>query len=353
MVDLISVIPVQEVLQSDLHVVLFDDIGDKKLFSLDFVLHSSEENSESNPVEGKITSNSVEESSDSNSVEGKADHNSVKDTVEGNLNSDEKNSDCVKGKSDPDSVKGKADPDSVKGKADPDSVKGKADPDSVTGKADPVDRTIDANTSVRNEVSDDNSLEKDARRTDSTPCRRSRRASKIVDYSKVVNIWDEHIEESPKKKLETPKRKDISKAANSLAMSQSAASSALSEMESQFDIQLFDRVGKRLQLSELGRQLRPRAESLLAQARAFEEDPAGYARRRAELVGGDLLAACRPACRDRRSSATGADDQPADLLVRDGRICGGCIGSRRTAMGARSLGRRLCLRFVHDESNGA
>ena len=46
MVDLISVIPVQEVLQSDLHVVLFDDIGDKKLFSLDFVLHSSEENSE-------------------------------------------------------------------------------------------------------------------------------------------------------------------------------------------------------------------------------------------------------------------------------------------------------------------
>ena len=53
-------------------------------------------------------------------------------------------------------------------------------------------------------------------------------------------------------------------------MSQSAASSSLRDMEQQFDIQLFDRVGKRLQLNELGRLLRPRAESLLAQAQEFE-----------------------------------------------------------------------------------
>ena len=63
---------------------------------------------------------------------------------------------------------------------------------------------------------------------------------------------------------------NITRAAESLAMSQSAASSALKELESQFDIQLFDRVGKRLQLNELGRLYRPKAESLLAQATELE-----------------------------------------------------------------------------------
>jgi DNA-binding transcriptional LysR family regulator len=64
---------------------------------------------------------------------------------------------------------------------------------------------------------------------------------------------------------------NITRAAESRAMSQSAASSALKELESQFDIQLFDRVGKRLQLNELGRLYRPKAEALLAQARELEQ----------------------------------------------------------------------------------
>ncbi|HET8849381.1 MAG TPA: LysR substrate-binding domain-containing protein [Marinobacter sp.] len=64
---------------------------------------------------------------------------------------------------------------------------------------------------------------------------------------------------------------NITRAAESLAMSQSAASSALKELENQFDIQLFDRAGKRLQLNELGRLYRPRAESLLAQAKELEQ----------------------------------------------------------------------------------
>ena len=63
---------------------------------------------------------------------------------------------------------------------------------------------------------------------------------------------------------------NITKAANSLSMSQSAASSALQDLEKQFDIQLFDRVGKKLQLNDLGRLLRPRAEALLEQARELE-----------------------------------------------------------------------------------
>lgn len=68
---------------------------------------------------------------------------------------------------------------------------------------------------------------------------------------------------------------NVSRAAENLAMSQSAASGALKELEQQFDVLLFDRIGKRLQLSELGRQLRPRAEALLAQASDFEQSLAG------------------------------------------------------------------------------
>ncbi len=63
---------------------------------------------------------------------------------------------------------------------------------------------------------------------------------------------------------------NITRAAQSLSMSQSAASSALKDLEGQFSIQLFDRVGKRLQLNELGRLLRPSAQALLEQAQALE-----------------------------------------------------------------------------------
>lgn len=63
---------------------------------------------------------------------------------------------------------------------------------------------------------------------------------------------------------------NLSRAAESLAMSQSAASGALKELESQFDVRLFDRVGKRLQLNDLGRALQPKAEELLERARELE-----------------------------------------------------------------------------------
>lgn len=70
--------------------------------------------------------------------------------------------------------------------------------------------------------------------------------------------------------LATAHTENISRAAEKLAMSQSAASSALKDLEHQFDIQLFDRVGKTLQLNELGRLLQPRAEELLERARELE-----------------------------------------------------------------------------------
>lgn len=88
---------------------------------------------------------------------------------------------------------------------------------------------------------------------------------------------------------------NITRAADSLAMSQSAGSSSLRDLEQQFDIQLFDRIGKRLQLNELGRLLRPKAESLLAQAQEFEaglkqHSDLGYLNIGATLTIGNYLA---------------------------------------------------------------
>lgn len=70
--------------------------------------------------------------------------------------------------------------------------------------------------------------------------------------------------------LATAHFENVSRAADHLSMSQSAASGALKELESQFEIKLFERAGKRLRLNELGRQLWPRAEALLGQARDLE-----------------------------------------------------------------------------------
>ena len=75
--------------------------------------------------------------------------------------------------------------------------------------------------------------------------------------------------------LATARYENVTRAARALAMSQSAASGSLRELEGQFDVLLFDRIGKRLQLSELGQQLRPQAEKLLERASAFEHALAG------------------------------------------------------------------------------
>src|SRR6185503_9371525 len=60
-------------------------------------------------------------------------------------------------------------------------------------------------------------------------------------------------------------------------MSQSAASGSLADLERQFDVRLFDRVGKRLQLSELGRSIRAQAEAVYDRARDLEEALGGHA----------------------------------------------------------------------------
>ena len=62
----------------------------------------------------------------------------------------------------------------------------------------------------------------------------------------------------------------LSAAATSLSMSQSAASCALQDLETKYDTQLFDRVGKRLKINAHGTALLPVAESLIALAEDTE-----------------------------------------------------------------------------------
>ncbi|MCP5207201.1 MAG: LysR family transcriptional regulator [Hahellaceae bacterium] len=71
--------------------------------------------------------------------------------------------------------------------------------------------------------------------------------------------------------LATAHEQNISLAAQRLSMSQSAASGALKNLEDTYDVQLFDRVGKKLQINEQGLALRTRAEALMAMARDLDQ----------------------------------------------------------------------------------
>ena len=87
----------------------------------------------------------------------------------------------------------------------------------------------------------------------------------------------------------------VSRASETLSLSQSATSTALSELERQFDLQLFDRVGKSLRINETGQQLLPRAVELLDRAKEIEnllQGHAGFGHMRigATLTVGNYLA---------------------------------------------------------------
>ena len=69
----------------------------------------------------------------------------------------------------------------------------------------------------------------------------------------------------------------VSRAAETLSLSQSATSTALSELERQFDLQLFDRVGKSLRINETGQQLLPSSVELLDRAKEIENLLQGHA----------------------------------------------------------------------------
>lgn len=70
---------------------------------------------------------------------------------------------------------------------------------------------------------------------------------------------------------EVLKSGSTSQAAQKLALSQSAVSAALTDLEGQLGVQLFDRVGKRLVINEHGRLLYPRVVALLEQTVEIEQ----------------------------------------------------------------------------------
>ena len=67
------------------------------------------------------------------------------------------------------------------------------------------------------------------------------------------------------------RHQNISRAAESLHMSQSAASEALLNLEHSYEVQLFDRMRNKLCLSPIGNTLRKQAESLLRQCQDFDD----------------------------------------------------------------------------------
>ncbi len=70
--------------------------------------------------------------------------------------------------------------------------------------------------------------------------------------------------------LAVAKHQNISKAAESLHMSQSAASEALLNLEHTYQVKLFNRARNKLELNAVGKTLRGAAENLLTHCREFE-----------------------------------------------------------------------------------
>lgn len=69
----------------------------------------------------------------------------------------------------------------------------------------------------------------------------------------------------------------VTRAAEQLFISQSAASTSLAELEKQFSTQLFDRVGKSLRINEAGQELIPHAVELLDRAEEIKDILEGHA----------------------------------------------------------------------------
>ncbi|HEY2755729.1 MAG TPA: LysR family transcriptional regulator [Pseudolabrys sp.] len=65
-------------------------------------------------------------------------------------------------------------------------------------------------------------------------------------------------------------RQHVTQAARALNLAQSAASHAIASLEDQHDIKLFDRVGRRIELTEAGRVFLAEAKAVLARAEAAE-----------------------------------------------------------------------------------
>ncbi|MDF2939525.1 MAG: yeiE [Gammaproteobacteria bacterium] len=71
--------------------------------------------------------------------------------------------------------------------------------------------------------------------------------------------------------LEVAKQENVSKAAEALHLTQSAASMGLIELEKQLGVKLFDRLGKKLVLNQTGEALLPKALEIIIKIQEFED----------------------------------------------------------------------------------
>jgi DNA-binding transcriptional LysR family regulator len=70
--------------------------------------------------------------------------------------------------------------------------------------------------------------------------------------------------------LAVARTESVSRAGKELGLSQSAVSGALADLERAYEVSLFDRVGRRVRLSDVGRSVRSKAEALWDRAAEFE-----------------------------------------------------------------------------------
>lgn len=88
-------------------------------------------------------------------------------------------------------------------------------------------------------------------------------------------------------------RQHVTEAARALNLTQSAVSAAISALEERHDIRLFDRIGRGIALTELGRAFLPEARAVLAQAEqaeAFLAASANLQRGKLRLVASQTVA---------------------------------------------------------------
>jgi DNA-binding transcriptional LysR family regulator len=122
--------------------------------------------------------------------------------------------------------------------------------------------------------------------------------------------------------LAVARNESVSRAGKELAMSQSAVSSSLADLETQIGVALFDRAGKKLRLSDTGRSLRPRTEGVWQAAKdlddAFASKDASTLRVGATLTIGNHLAPALIArfVRARPDSAVTLDIANTDEIAR-------------------------------------
>lgn len=124
-------------------------------------------------------------------------------------------------------------------------------------------------------------------------------------------------------------------AAEEVAISQSAVSAALNDLEFALGVQLFDRIGKKLVLNAVGRSLLARGASMLDSARGIQMDflsgrPCRHLRLAVSTTIGnylipDLLARYAHQCPDHRVDVHIANTAEVLRLVRDCDVDGGAI----------------------------